>query len=350
MTAITPEAEDVAESPPHADRIEIIEHLRGLAALSVAWFHFTQGGALSTEGWLKASGAYAWLGFEVFFVISGFVIPYSMSRIDYAIRDHWGTFVLRRLVRLEPPYIAAIAIALALLYAASSVPGFRGPSPNVELSSLLLHIGYLNDLAGAPWLVLVFWSLAIEFQFYLFLSVAYPLIARGSPSRLLLALVAFCALATLFPSKVLLFHYAPLFALGIATFWRLTRRVSDPLFVLAWGLSMAALAATQAAEVAVAGGVTALCIAYIRAPRFHGLTLLGAMSYSLYLVHLPVGSRVVNLGARFVDSAAGKLLIVLLALGFSLLVAWLLYRIVERPAKAWSARLKYCRFPLKSAG
>ena len=55
-------------------QIEIIGALRGLAALSVAWFHFTNGGDLLQSGWLKASGAYGWLGVELFFVVKVFLL------------------------------------------------------------------------------------------------------------------------------------------------------------------------------------------------------------------------------------------------------------------------------------
>src|SRR5260370_41397871 len=59
-------------------RVEIVDPLRGLAALAVAWFHFTNGSGFVKTEWLQASGEYGWLGVDVFFVISGFVIPHSM--------------------------------------------------------------------------------------------------------------------------------------------------------------------------------------------------------------------------------------------------------------------------------
>jgi peptidoglycan/LPS O-acetylase OafA/YrhL len=55
------------------DRIEILDGLRGFAALWVAWFHFTHGSGLFQAGPVLASGNYGWLGVEIFFAISGFV-------------------------------------------------------------------------------------------------------------------------------------------------------------------------------------------------------------------------------------------------------------------------------------
>ena len=78
-----------------------VESLRGVAALAVAWFHVT---AIHGDSWARSSGHYGWLGVDAFFVISGFVVPYSIARTfpNYTIRD-LPNFVLRRATRLEPP-------------------------------------------------------------------------------------------------------------------------------------------------------------------------------------------------------------------------------------------------------
>ena len=79
-------------------RISIIEAMRGLAAASVALFHF------SVQLDLAARDAffYGWVGVDVFFVISGFVIPLSLYGRGYTIQQ-FPQFMMRRLVRLEPP-------------------------------------------------------------------------------------------------------------------------------------------------------------------------------------------------------------------------------------------------------
>lgn len=57
--------------------------------MSVAWFHFTQAIRLLAREFLKASGKYGWLGVDVFFVVSGFVIPYSLDEAKYGNRQCW---------------------------------------------------------------------------------------------------------------------------------------------------------------------------------------------------------------------------------------------------------------------
>jgi peptidoglycan/LPS O-acetylase OafA/YrhL len=81
------------KKPKIDTKFEIIEVLRGLAAFSVMWFHFTNGNQdFLQEGWLELSGKYGWLGVEVFFVISGFIIPYSLWRSQYTVKHHWFIF------------------------------------------------------------------------------------------------------------------------------------------------------------------------------------------------------------------------------------------------------------------
>src|SRR5271166_6626421 len=88
-------------------RIGVINALRAFAALFVAWGHFVAG-----QGkYLSLSGKYGYLGVHIFFVISGFVIPWSLYRGKYVLRDY-PRFLLKRNVRLYPPYLASIAVTI----------------------------------------------------------------------------------------------------------------------------------------------------------------------------------------------------------------------------------------------
>lgn len=94
--------------------IPVLYHLRGLAATSVCLFHFSngEGGFLNAHDPIKQVGSFGWLGVEAFFVISGFVVPYSLhirSRTSYRPSDAFD-FIGRRLRRLEPPYLACILL------------------------------------------------------------------------------------------------------------------------------------------------------------------------------------------------------------------------------------------------
>ena len=83
------------EADEKKPRLDNIQAMRGLAALAVVWYHFSRG---MTSDIVVASGALGYLGVEVFFVISGFVIPYSFSQ-SYRTKD-FGRFMLKRMLRL----------------------------------------------------------------------------------------------------------------------------------------------------------------------------------------------------------------------------------------------------------
>jgi len=203
-------------------RLGTIDALRGIAALSVAWYHFTHGSTLLSQGWIKASGNYGWVGVEMFFVISGFIIPYSLHKAGYHSRD-FGLFVVKRIARLDPPYIADILLIIALSYVVTFVPGFRGEVPHYTASQLLCHLAYFNSFVGKPWVNVVFWSLGIEFQYYLLIGVLFPLLVeRRAPLR-------FGFLALLIAASILIRRYTLVFVwfpLSCREFWSSNARLA----------------------------------------------------------------------------------------------------------------------------
>lgn len=315
-------------------RIVLIDYLRGLAALSVAWFHLTNG----SQGWLADTGRYGWLGVEAFFVISGLVIPYSILRTfpDYSLR-HYPTFIARRMMRLEPPYLVSLLLVLVLTLLAAQFPQFRGTTEGLlNPWRIAAHLLYLIPLTDYEWLQPVYWTLAYEFVFYLSIGLLFPWIARTQQwfGFLLLALTCMGMVAFLdWPARVLLF------VMGLQVFRHII--LGDPtwhnLMVLASCLGMMAVAGAWLQGV-VGFAVAMLLSNYLRIPALppavgRALGGLGLLSYSLYLIHVPVGGRVVNLGKRFIGSEVEYLALSLFALGISLLVSIIVFYTVERPAQ-----------------
>jgi peptidoglycan/LPS O-acetylase OafA/YrhL len=91
----------------------------------------------------------------------------------------------------------------------------------------------------------------------------------------------------------------------------------------------------------LAAGMAAMVILYGRHWRWSWVTWLGGISYSLYLMHVPIGGRVVNLGVRLPDHRAVEIAVLFLALAASLVAAWCLHRYVEQPAQRWAAAIRY---------
>lgn len=328
-------------------RIETVDWLRGLAALAVCWFHLTHGNRKFPEaGWVRASGALGWLGFEAFFVISGFILPYSLHRGGYTLRG-FPTFLAKRVIRLDPPYLASIAITLGLWWASSLVPAFSGKGPTIIWPQLLLHLGYLNAFFGYKWYNLVYWTLAIEFQFYLLIAVLFPLLVERRAWCRVLTVGLLCATSLACDNASLVFHHMGMFTIGMATFQFRAGMLSRGTYLLLVAamacVAGSAIGATNtiAAQVAITGAATGFVIAFVRVRPWRPMMFLGAISYSLYLMHGPFGGRVVNLAARSTHTPGTQIPLLLAALAVSIAAAWALYMCVERPAQRWASRLRY---------
>jgi peptidoglycan/LPS O-acetylase OafA/YrhL len=283
------------------------------------------------------------MGVEMFFVISGFVIPYSMYCGGYQPRQHFGRFLTKRLIRLEPPYLVSIIVVITLLYLAALI-GFRETMPQLSTPQLILHLGYLNTFCGYPWLNAVYWTLGMEFQYYLIAALVYPLLKAQNAALRALVVAAMCGAALLTESEMLVFHFFGLFTLGILVFQYHTGLLRGRLFVPAC-VAVTAIAAVSLNPVSgLVGGVTALVIAFVPMPRHRSwrvLVFLGGISYSLYLFHGVTGSAVVYLASRFSGGLLWEVVVLAMAMGTSVAGAVAINWLVERPAQRLSSRMTY---------
>jgi peptidoglycan/LPS O-acetylase OafA/YrhL len=312
-----------------------------LTGFAVCWFHFTHGNPeFLPDGYLKSSGALGWLGVEIFFVISGFIIPYSLHNGGYQIANFFKFFI-KRIIRLDPPYLISIFLVLALGFASASTPGFRGPPFEPSLAQVLLHLGYVNVLFGYPWLSPVFWTLAIEFQYYILIGLLFPAIAHRSAVVRTLIFSSFAWLALVFPENQFLFHWIFLFMLGMAAFQLRVGIVERRQFIFWVALLGFGAWHVGGIPIAITGIATSLLLGLVDAKMSKEMLFFGQISYSLYLLHVPIGMKVINISLRFVHSIAGKVAVLAAALTLTIAVAWLFYKYVERPAQQWSSSMRY---------
>lgn len=317
-------------------RIDVINALRAFAAMFVAWGHF----AVAAQGhWLGLSGHYGYLGVHIFFVISGFVIPWSLYRSNYILRDY-PRFLLKRNVRLYPPYVASIAVAIAASYFIM-VPLLHFQPVAASLRDLLLNLLYLNDIVGVPWINVVYWTLAIEFQWYLLIGLMTPLLASRKPVTRFLAIVAMMAAYFCLHNDKLIFHSIPIFMVGVFVFQYRARIIS------AWqmlGFIAAMVLAMQgpiSGVVAVVSAVAGLVIAFV---RFNNpvANRLGDVSYSLYLLHIPIGVSVVGLlSSRLPFSGSYIGLLDVVGLAASVGAAAVMYHFIEKPSQELSSAIRF---------
>ena len=318
-------------------RIGVINALRGVAALAVAWGHFVAG-----QGkYLGASGKYGYLGVDIFFVISGFVIPWSLYRARYVLRDY-PRFLLKRNVRLYPPYLASIAITL-LATNFILVPLFHVPHMTITGRDLLLHFAYLNDLAHVPWVNVVYWTLAIEFQWYLLIGLLLPLLASARPlARFATTSLMMLAYFTFYWDRLVL-HYLPVFLIGVFVF-QYRARIIEMREML--GLIAVMVLATHRLSgwlVPAVAVPTGLLIA-LSTFENRAMDRVGDVSYSLYLLHLPIGVSLIGLLAHWIPYSS-YFLGVLDAIGVaaSMWAAWLVYQLIEKPSQELSSSIRFAR-------
>ena len=359
----------MTSSSAPSQRLDLLHILRGIAAMLVLFGHVSVATKYAFPYVLNAFGHYQNLGVYVFFVISGFVVPWSLQVQRYTIRQ-FPRYMLRRLVRLDPPYLAMVAVGLGVAAVHSRHAGTPFP---FTASTIALHLGYLAGLADRPWIVSVFWTLGIEFQFYILMGLVFPLFAlvpgwvasetRVGPATLGLSsriptdrglLLATAAFVLIEITLVFVFsgagwtYYSGYFIVGILAF-----------AVRASGLHWAALVAYGFAGAGVGGFtlpwtlvvVVGLLVVALpdRLPwvwdTWPGKCLsgLGQISYSLYLTHpvvvglLTVRAARVGWMSTAVKASAVYAAEVVLCLG----VATVFYYVCERPAVRLSHRVKF---------
>ena len=368
-----------------SERLRYLDGLRGFASLGVTCYHITRYGpvAESARGsiptLLQGFCDHAWVGVQVFFVISGFVIAYSVRRARVT-PGYFANFAFRRSLRLDPPYWSTLALVLLLHFVMTRWWGTVSPvdvptplSPPLSLGTVGAHLLYLHKILGYDSLSAGFWTLCIEFQFYL----AYVLglgvvqwLTRHTPRWPGWFWPVFVFGGFGVASLVWWNHnrslddFVPyffcLFFLGIAAFWTVSNQAPAWVF---WGYAGLVVVRLWGADALHFDGESLLASLELKAALVCGISIvvmhragrlataldwpwlqfLGRISYSLYLIHFPVAHVVTTLAERVLGAplsspvAAGTLLV---ALGASLAAAHGFYRLVEAPSVRLANRFR----------
>ena len=349
-------------------RIEGLDGVRAVAVVAVIVYHLWPA---------RLPGGF--LGVDVFFVISGFLITTLLlrertrtGRIDLA------GFWLRRARRLLPALVVVVVaciVAAALVDRDLLVGIDRQVLGAATFSTNWVEIGHGADYfdATSPTLFLTFWSLAVEEQFYVVWPVAllgFLAVARSARPRvwlaLLLATVSAVLMAVWFtpgsnPTRVYYgtdTHLAGLMigvALALAFSgevgmvaqprWIVLRRWTG--FVALAGIGLLFWRVESAGTFTYRGGIvlasvlTAVVVAclpgppstFTRVARFAPLTWIGERSYGLYLWHWPVILIVAELLPASEPGSEPTLVGAALSIGLTLLLTEVSYRWVEMPVR-----------------
>ncbi|MYU51961.1 MULTISPECIES: acyltransferase family protein [Streptomyces] len=333
------------------NRLAALDGLRLLAALMVVFYHYVAlarpwGHATDTIfPTAHRAAQYGWLGVEVFFLISGFVICMSV----------WGRtlgeFAVSRVSRLFPAYWAGILLTVAVVKTWPEVTSIRGW--NAVITNLTMLQGGNNTPNVDP----VHWTLFVELKFYLIVAVV---VLFGVTYRNCLILcgvwTAAAALAPVLKTPLLtafaMPQYAPFFIAGIAFYLMRRHRPNAVLWAivilqlllaqryipyrLATSVGKAAAEAlpTWPARTVIITAfalVGAIALGACDRIRWKWLTTAGALTYPLYLIHLNIGMTLIH---HFRNRLPAPVLVASVT-ALMLLTAWLIHRIVERPLGKW---------------
>ena len=299
----------------HVNRwIAALDQLRGLAALAVVVHHVAQQtGVVRIPMWgplLEWLGSW---GVLLFFVLSGFCVHLPAARQlpdQRDLRIDFPRFYIQRARRILPPYFAALGV--------SALTGMYFPSPLISQPSpldFLSHIFLVHTFTGHAYGInAVFWSIAVEVQFYICYPIFISLRNRVGSGRLVLLLAAF-GIAGYGVISVLLPHgdRVPWQNMFLVRWWQwalgawlaevyvrgTAGRVASTLvnFRGAWlvWLTVSLIPAwfnpsfhgfrPMIFIAAPLCGVALLSAAIAGSTGVRGLGVIGEMSYSLYLVH-----------------------------------------------------------------
>lgn len=365
----------------------LLDPARGAAALAVVCLHTfaaidndpaqTHGSLLAVRDAAQAGC----LGVDLFFVISGFCISsYTAGMVAKSTRAR--DFVRDRLLRIYPTFWAAYAVAILValgsaLVRRSSLETAISHDPAQIITNLLLVDTYF----GFPAALDVTWTLIFEVAFYLLAACGFLLYRQGVPIWLL-ALASGTAvglgLTGFHSGPFRVFEMLPEFACGALVYQILNRASGSWLRNLALWLALIAIPAaswlfyprdvspmaTTPGKFPIHEGPDAICwritsaavfavvlIAIHRwdekwsdVPWLRWLGRVGAMSYSLYLIHMLVAGRAVNVLKRvFPEPSLAQWLLPVAGVTVSLAAGALLFRFVEAPMERWRRALARAR-------
>jgi peptidoglycan/LPS O-acetylase OafA/YrhL len=323
-----------------------IDGLRALAVLAVLLFHAFPN---------VLPGGF--IGVDIFFVISGYLITQIiLAELDSG-RFTAASFYARRMRRIFPALIIVLIATFALGWNYFLPPELSSLARNILASALfsanlmlLSEVGYF-DIAAHLKPLLHLWSLGIEEQFYL----VWPLLLWSLPrTRLQLATVVILAASFILNVAMIAHHPAETFYLPFTRAWELmagaalaqASRIDNRYSNLFAAVGIAALALSLfwinaktsfpgwAAAFPVAG---AMLLIRSEGSLFNRIVLsnhnavnIGLISYPLYLWHWPllVFAELIKFDKPLTDLERG------LVIGLAFFLAWLTYKLVERPIRS----------------
>ena len=346
------------DNTSHQHRIDYLDGLRGLAILMVVVLHYLAHPekisrvAYYHDHTIVPLGNF---GVQMFFIISGYVIFMTLDKTPNFFR-----FIVQRWIRLFPAMLVAtvfiVAVAYVMPYRPGGIPRIVDLVPGLTLAGA----NFVSAVAGVETIGLErgFWSLYVEFRYYIMFGALFYLLGRHRSFFTLTALsfVLLCAIKTaaliggpiegkaysLF-GKMMIGLYLPWFLFGMyAYLYRFEKYLWVPFVLVA---NAAAYHLESVGTVMMSIGVPLLAFALFRyqpfqqAFRARFLLFLGAVSYPLYLINDSIGRGLIR---TMYEMAGGRVpfeIFAVLTMVLILVPSWIIARLIEPPMQRWLKRV-----------
>ena len=309
-----------------------LDTLRGLAAIAVAIHHFNSHTEYKGH-WFNEWTVFGARGVEVFFFISGFCVQAA----SYRARDHWQ-FLWQRFWRIYPPYLLSLFVVLGSAVVrkvfvnvndAITLPG----NWMAWIATITITTRPATPVPVMNW---VYWTLPYEVMFYLVIG----LTVAAKHRYLLLYVVTgmgFVETIRTIPGLFFLSHWA-IFCFGLAfyEYWYGAKRHGVILMVV----SIAQVTMNFSRTITVILLVTFVSV--LISEKWSGCVLrrrtilsqCGDWSYSIYLLHVPLGVFCLYGAQQFLGMEGFPMNVVYIGalLVVTLFCSWISYHLVEIPA------------------
>lgn len=315
-------------------RIVELDSLRGIAAIFVMIYHyFYRFDVLYKHPHFETKWASIGVfGVELFFLISGFVIFWSIRNIKKNL-----PFLISRFTRLYPTFWVAIIISFTLV-CIFGLPGREVSIKEMFLNFFMFH-GYLN----IPSVDGVYWTLMIELSFYfwIFLLLILKKTKQIDYFLILFLIPSLCYNLDFFhcPDKVasfFLLKYISFFSIGIFFYKLKTNQCKTSTYIAFTLAFITSLCTSKMTYIPIILFIHLLFFIsikeYSKILRSRVLVFLGNISYPLYLIHQNLGYIIIR---EFYKNDFNPLLGILLAFVFSILLAWAIHTSIEKPSSKY---------------
>ncbi len=241
-----------------------------------------------------------------------------------------------RITRINPPAYVALALVLLQWFLIDRFINHNQVyTGGITFPQLFHNMMLTVPFTQYKWVVGIFWTLAIEFQFYIFIGLCFNFLfeSKGLLWKFVLGYVVVSLLQYLpFADFHNFFHYSSLFAMGGITLLYHQNRITKLEFAAVMVLFTALAYWQLDFSITLTGVLTSASILVTRVEN-KLFALIGKISYSFYLIHVLVGTTAEFVLVRVIspDTEIKKVIISLLCIVSALVGAYVFYTFVEKP-------------------